>query len=359
MKILLLGEYSGLYKFLKEGLQELGHEVCLMANGDGWKKIDGADCLLTEDARGKNFFIKFYKKIISPIFDTKKYDGYDVIQIVNPAIFLWPINWIMMRIIRKKAKKLYVSVAGPDYYVYKAWEKGIFRYDVFDDNDALIRIYNGKNLMSKAMRFSTKYLMKNADGIIPSEAFIYSEPYRKFKNVTRTIAFPINLKDIEYSENVVSDKITIFHGINRIEEKGSRYIIEAMRIIEEKYPERVRCLIFEKLPFNEYKRILSETNIVIDQCKSYGYGINACISMAQGKIVMGGLEREVEEMGKIKECPIINILPCVDDIVKKIENIMNWDESKFIEVGRKGRSFVSTYHNYLERSKDYLACWSK
>ena len=37
MKILLMGEFSGFYLNLKQGLQELGAEVTLAANGDGWK----------------------------------------------------------------------------------------------------------------------------------------------------------------------------------------------------------------------------------------------------------------------------------------------------------------------------------
>ena len=35
MKILLMGEFSGFYLNLKQGLQELGAEVTLAANGDG------------------------------------------------------------------------------------------------------------------------------------------------------------------------------------------------------------------------------------------------------------------------------------------------------------------------------------
>ena len=37
MKILLLGEYSGLFNSLKEGLVELGHNVTLISDGDGFK----------------------------------------------------------------------------------------------------------------------------------------------------------------------------------------------------------------------------------------------------------------------------------------------------------------------------------
>lgn len=37
MKILLIGEYSNVHNTLAKGLRELGHEVCVISNGDFWK----------------------------------------------------------------------------------------------------------------------------------------------------------------------------------------------------------------------------------------------------------------------------------------------------------------------------------
>jgi len=37
MNILLLGEYSRLHNSLKEGLQDLGHNVVLVSTGDSFK----------------------------------------------------------------------------------------------------------------------------------------------------------------------------------------------------------------------------------------------------------------------------------------------------------------------------------
>lgn len=37
MRILLVGEYSRLHNSLKEGLRELGHQVIIIGNGDGFK----------------------------------------------------------------------------------------------------------------------------------------------------------------------------------------------------------------------------------------------------------------------------------------------------------------------------------
>ena len=37
MKILLLGDYSGVHSTLAEGLRGLGHRVTVASNGDFWK----------------------------------------------------------------------------------------------------------------------------------------------------------------------------------------------------------------------------------------------------------------------------------------------------------------------------------
>ena len=159
-------------------------------------------------------------------------------------------------------------------------------------------------------------------------------------------------------DNVISGKINFFHGINRPVDKGSKYIVEAMRIIEKKYPKYVKCTIVKRLPYNEYVNILSNANIIIDQCKGYGYGMNACISLAQGKIVMSGSEPDFIKAGNLYDCPIFNITPDVRQIVDQMEEIIE-NKNKFIEMGENGRNYIIKHHNYIEIAKQYVEEWRK
>ena len=90
MKILLLGEFSSLHKYLKEGFQALGHDVTLASSGDGWKKIGGADIVFPSTSGN------FFQCLKALIFDTwlisRKFKGYDVVQLINPVIFSLRIN---------------------------------------------------------------------------------------------------------------------------------------------------------------------------------------------------------------------------------------------------------------------------
>ena len=67
MKILLLGDYSSLHNYLKKGLVELGHEVTLLSNGDGWKKIPGADGEIFIGQLRRRTLQKAYSEYFEPI----------------------------------------------------------------------------------------------------------------------------------------------------------------------------------------------------------------------------------------------------------------------------------------------------
>ena len=76
MKILLLEEYSGFYKNLREGLIANGHDVTFIATQDGWKKIDGMDYAI-----GSNF-TGFLGKLIRRVQLLRylpKMKGFDVV----------------------------------------------------------------------------------------------------------------------------------------------------------------------------------------------------------------------------------------------------------------------------------------
>ena len=75
MKILLLGEFSSLHKYLKEGLISLGHNVSLASSGDGWKKIGGSDVIIpTFEETGLSDRISYYKKYMQIIDDLEDYE---------------------------------------------------------------------------------------------------------------------------------------------------------------------------------------------------------------------------------------------------------------------------------------------
>lgn len=78
MKILLIGEYSNVHNTLAKGLRELGHEVCVISNGDFWKNYP-RDIDVSRKP-GKIGGIQLLCRLWTLL---PKMRGYDVVQLIN------------------------------------------------------------------------------------------------------------------------------------------------------------------------------------------------------------------------------------------------------------------------------------
>lgn len=378
MKILIIGEYSSLAKNLKSGFNKLGIETEQISYGDGWKKIPmaGTNNLLIEE--GCNFgnlkikkkeirgswrifeilrFYKYFFEVKKRILNFLKNKKYDKILIINQEFIannithlIFNKTFVEFRDLKKTLNdksRLYIVACGDDSVYIKYLKK--YRYNPYP------RGYRGKNFIKKINISNYKKILEKIDGIIPT-CYDYAEPYRHSyikEKLKPTIQFPIDLSDIKYTPNTIKEKIVIFHGLNREEFKGTKYIREAMENIKKKYPEKVEIIIDGKMPLEEYKKILERTNIVIDQCNSYSYAMNALISMAQGKVVFSGNEPECSnELGR-NDIPVVNILPNVKDIEEKLEYFVN-NPHLIAEIGEKSRKFVEEFHECSIVAKKYL-----
>lgn len=350
MKVLLLGEFSGFHKNLKEGLEKLGHSVCLISEDDGWKKISGADFKLLKykDANTK------FKKIVNllyPFVNFYKYKGYDVVHLINP--FLFSNNKLtdyFINFIRKNNKVLTLSACGDDPNYINSLK--LFPYAPYKKS-LLDNFYNH----TQKRRF--ELILKSVNSIIPA-VYDYTIGYRNSKKNQTFVPLPINLENIEYRENTVRGKVIIYHGITRADFKGSKYIIKAMKEIEKKYEDDVEIIITERLNYKEYENIINRCNVLIDQCKSLSYGMNAVIGLAKGKVVLSGAEKESLEffLPYKEENPIINIKPDSKQIYKVLENvILNKKEVK--EIGKKSRDYVEQVHDNVLVAEKYIDVWKK
>lgn len=368
-KCLIIGDYSSLGKNLKMGLEKNSIETYLITNGDGWKNISYDDKKIIK-VKTKN--IKFLgKKIIGSgrikyifdyLFNLKaeiRKQKYDYIIVMNQSFIslnlvpnYFNVDYFPIKFLKNslnKDGKIYMLACGDDSYYLQAEN----RYRYFPHSNQKIKDsnyikYNGVKKCEK--------ILEKIDGIIPI-CWDYAEAYRVFykknQKIKPTIQLPLDLEKIEYKVNLIEDKIIIFHGLNREEFKGTKYIKEAMENIQRKYPDRVEIIVDGKMPLEEYKKILSRANIVIDQCNSYSYGMNALISMAQGKLVLSGNEKEcMNELGR-DDIPVINIIPSAEDIEKKLEYFIK-NPNLITEMGEKSRKFVEEFHECSIVGKEYL-----
>lgn len=367
MKVLLLGDYSMVHRNLKAGLEKLGHEVTLASNGDGWKKLSGADIPLFpkiktdwEWSRLSKFAWRQQCRIaMNYVKRTVKPDSYDVIQAISGRIFHLDNNGELFSCIVAENPNLFCTLAGEDPFVLQAWKNGAFRKSPFDDNPELVSRFEDDTDKKKMLNEGYRRALRFSKGLIPIDPYENEIPYQAFPNLRSCITYPLDCESIRYEDNRIRNgKLVIYHGINRETDKGSAYICEAMRKLQEKYPNDVECIVTKRIPYDEYVAILQKCNVFVDQCKSYFYGMSGAIAMAQGKIVFSGREPEAVKITSAEECPVFSIMPETKQILSKFEELLD-RKAEIRSLGLQGRKYVEKYHDSEKIAGMYLSEWSR
>jgi hypothetical protein len=371
MNILIIGEFSAFAKNLKEGLEYYGHNVVHFHDGDSWKRI------ISEN---NNTFV--YSSHLNPIklggFSLKclwrlngcienlrlkhkltKYRGFfDIIWLVNPVfikecyrIDLPLFTFCDVRNVLNETGRVFLSACGGDLPLCL-------------NRNKLPKLYQPtlKNSRAKTKRGIKKFdrLSKIITGVIPV-MYEYADSYRNYSFISPvrifdTIPLPLEINP-RYEKNIISGKIKILYGINR-ESKGNSYIIEALDILEKQYSDVVEVNIVNHVPFYEYLNLVDETNILIDQCMSYSYGMNAIIGLSKGKVVFSGNEVECQKEFEVDDIPIINIGPNVDYIVTQISSLLE-NPSLINKISLQSREFAINFHNCNRIAKKYIEIFNR
>ncbi|MFT5215510.1 MAG: glycosyltransferase involved in cell wall biosynthesis [Glaciecola sp.] len=377
MKVLLIGEYSRLHNSLKEGLLQLGHEVVLLGTGDGFKNypsdipiklsvFSNPTLKIIAKAFDKLFNIQlieleYYYKLKKIVSSLK---GFDVVQLINEqSLKTSPKHEIkLISKLISQNKYLFLLSSGTDYISVKyALDEG-FKYSILTP-------YLEDSSLKKQYRFILKYvsypykklhefLFENIQGVIASD-LDYHIPLKGHSKYLGLIPNPVNTDKIQFKPLTISDKIIIFHGINRMNyiKKGNVFFQAAIEIIKEKYNEKIEIIVVENLPYNDYIKAFDRCHILLDQVYAYDQGYNALEAMAKGKVVFTGAEQEWLNHYNLQEDTVaINALPNTVHIASKLEWLIN-NPDKLIEISKNARAFIEKEHQYKNIANRYLKIW--
>ncbi|MBQ8079476.1 MAG: hypothetical protein IJ236_05955, partial [Oscillospiraceae bacterium] len=195
-KVALLGEFSSLHKYLKEGLLELGGdiEVTLYANGDGWKKIKGADAPLYLHNQNK------FRNLFGVIQSADTVRSFDVVQIMHPHLYSCFANPHCIRSLAAHNGMLSMISAGTDLANMQAYRSGVFDYYVHDYCNVGKQTYETKSLRCLFNRLADRTAYRCADIVIPI-CYEYAVGYAGRPKAHSVIPFPLNVDAIPYREN--------------------------------------------------------------------------------------------------------------------------------------------------------------
>lgn len=359
-KILLIGEFSNLHWTLALGLRKLGHKVVVVSNGDGWKNYER-----DIDVKFKNFSHKIL--FLKSFFFSDTYKGFDVVQLIGCPFLLsgnrtsW--NKIFFKHLKKHNKKIYLGAFGDDFYYHNVCVKKGLEYSPFEN------IKKGdqytKEVFECTLKFKkiNEYLAKEVDGIVAGcYDYFKGYEYGGYSEKLRMIPFPINIDgfNFEKTEQLGSSKIRFFVGVQKRRQawKGTDVFVQKLQELSDSNPDLLDVTIATDVPYEEYVRMYSNCDILVDQLYSYSPAMNALTAMLQGKVVISGGETIMYQMlGENYLFPIINFNP-KEDIGKQFLEVLKINKEEIVRRKEEGVEFVKKHHDYVEVAKQYIEFWS-
>ena len=362
MKILLLGEFSNIHWTLAEGLRILGHEVCVVSDGNHWKNYK-RDISLLRPTDGKIDGVKYLAKVLLLL---PKLKGYDIVQIVNPCfLHLKPEKSLpIYRFLRKHNKKIFLGAFGTDhYYVKTCMETNVFKYSDFKSQDKFRDTPVNRKIIKECLYGGTaranKEIAQTCNGIIACLWEYYVSYTSYFPDKLTFIPLPIDYSDIVSRVRPEPEKVNFFIGIQsaRSDIKGTDIMYPVLKEVQKKYPDR--CYITEAIdaPYDTYQRLMDDADVQLDQLYSYTPSMNSLLAMTKGVIVVGGGEEENYEIINEKELrPIINVYPSEEDIFRKLEFIVQHKEQIPI-LSAQSIEYVRKHHDHVKVAQQYADFW--
>ncbi|WP_420574556.1 glycosyltransferase [Kordia sp.] len=376
MRILLVGEYSRFHNSLKEGLQQLQHDVTLIGRADSFKNYP------IDISLEATFFEKKIPNMLRQLFfrccnvdiafleiayrfykNRKSFKDYDAVQLINEFPFATTpfVERKLLKYIFKHNKNVYLSSCGDDFYYLNYILNADLPYHILtpyvNDKTTKERFKYSLQYLSKSHEKLHHFVITNVQGIIPAN-FDYDMAYRNHEKALPLVPFPINVDCLPFKSLDYRGKVNIFHGVNQVNylKKGNDLIEKALEIIAEKYPDRVLVKTAYSLPYEEYIRTYDEAHIIMDQLYGYDQGYNALEAMAKGKVVFSGAETDFQAFYQLDETVLINATPDVDDLVKKLSYLIE-NPKELIQIGQNARAFIEKFHNYESVAKQYAERW--
>jgi len=356
MKILLIGEYSNVHWTLAEGLRTLGHEVTVLSNGDFWKDYPRDISLVRKT--GKLGGVVYMARLWSLLPRMK---GFDIVQLINPIFLELKAERIssIYKFLRRHNRKIVLGAFGMDsYWAKMCCEKRLLRYSDFNIGQELrsdeVALRDRRDWIGTEKEKLNALIAHDADAIVAG-LYEYLLAYREyFADKTYFVPFPIKVPRMEISAEV-PQKIKFFIGINktRSQYKGTDIMLAAARKAVAEQSEKAELKEAYSVPFGQYKEMIRQSDVILDQLYSYTPAMNALEAMAHGVVVVGGGEEEhYQLLGETALRPIINVTPSFDSVYKAVSNLIAHAET-VPALRRDSRLYVERHHDYQKVARQY------
>lgn len=356
MKILLLGEYSNVHATLALGLRQLGHEVCVVSNGDFWK--DYPRDIDVSRPTGRWAGLRLYARILRLL---PRLRGFDVVQLINPMFFELKAERLLpiYRYLRRHNGRIVLGAFGMDYYwVHVNSTQMPLRYSDFNIGTQLRT--NADAVRERAEWLGTakgelnQLIAHDCDAIVAGLYEYWACYHPLFPAKTTFVPFPIRGQDAP-PDTTFTPPLKLFIGISRgrSEYKGTDIMLRAAEEVCRRHPDKVALNKAEGVPFAEYVRLMRGSDAILDQLYSYTPSMNPLEAMSHGIVCIGGGEPENYEILHERTLrPIINVYPSYESVVESLEWLVAHPD-RIGDLKQQSVDYIRRHHDYLKVAKRY------
>ena len=360
MRVLILEDYSGLGRLLKDALSKSGCEVVLIATSQTIELGRQPDHLIQTIFSG--IFGKFERRLrlLIVLLSLPKFSS---CLILNQSIIFSGISSLILFLLKIKTEKIYLSVCGLDSIivrpeVYKR-VPGIADEELVDRDFLHLHRARGRQKIMER-------IMSTVKGVIPvSKAFYLGWAETEYKEkLYDPIPIPLPLEDVSREASSASTQaagsrqLKFIHFVSRAE-KGSKTILDGFQKARKKYHKKATFVALERQPFKVFLDKLSNCDVFIDRCTGSYYGtINTLLALALGKIVITSNLRLEVDAENWKENPIVIASNSSASVLQAIDVAAELANQNRDEYARRCISFLSTNHSPENIGKKYLSIFS-
>lgn len=315
MKVLLLGDASNYHFALSQGLARLGHDVTVASNGSRWMGTSRNIDLSRRPGRagGAWLWLKLRTLLASDL------RGYDAVNISNP-VFL-ELKPHRVRAIFDGLKRdngaVFLTMLGTDTpYVEMC----------LDPRSPLA--YNEWRAYGKPTPYATAHGREMSDWLGPELAAHCRHVYENIDGAVSALyeyhlaalralpsekaaygGIPIDIPPMPSSPTAAGGPVRIMCACHkgREAEKGVDLMLPALRQLERTHPGKVAVDLVQNVPLAQFRSMLAQCHIVVDQLYSYSPSTTPLMAMAMGKtVVSGGEPAYYDFIGEADNRPIVN-----------------------------------------------------
>ena len=376
MKILFVGECSYLHNTLKRGLEELGHKVLIVSDGNGWHNSPRDIDLRRPERWGKLGGLWVLWSLLKSL---PQLCGNDIVQLSGYTFIPLKARWnrwlfLLLRLLNRRVVK---GCFSDDPQLFLMQSHGVPTYSDTYWNGREQNVEANRQRIAEHMRSQYKScwhtVSYGADALVAClyEYYLCYDT-KDFHNrlhyiplpmeIPNTIAKVKNSKCYVYHKSNNTQPIKVLVGIQPKRDylKGAKRIASFVESVALRHPGRIEIEYVEGVPYDEYMHMLDEADVLVDQLYSYTPSMNSLAAMARGTVVIGGGEDEYYNfIGEPQLRPIINVRPDISDSENEaaIEQAF-FTEGKLQLISRQSIEFVRKHHDYRHVAELYERLYS-